>query len=120
MIGKFGDHDVASNPAVGMPLSMTCAGTGAWISVSQSSHTRLRLRRDTRRHLWRRSRKRCAYRGIATASQVRGARLAYARKPLASGALGEQLAKGVYRQFWRLLAAGQRRLVDADGQGYAG
>ncbi len=29
----------ANCPAVGTPLSMTCAGTGAWISVSQSSHT---------------------------------------------------------------------------------
>ena len=31
----------ANSPAVGIPLSMTCAGTGAWISVSQSSHTHL-------------------------------------------------------------------------------
>jgi hypothetical protein len=41
MVSKLGDHDVGQQAAVGMPLSMTCAGTGAWISVSQSSQTHL-------------------------------------------------------------------------------
>jgi hypothetical protein len=31
----------ASSPVVGMPLSMTCAGTGAWVIVWQVVQTHL-------------------------------------------------------------------------------
>jgi hypothetical protein len=39
MVGILGHQHRASRPAVGMPLSITCGGTGAWINVSQLSQS---------------------------------------------------------------------------------
>lgn len=48
MIGNFAIMTWASKPAVGMPLSIICAGSRAWVSVSQLSQTHLpRIWRST-------------------------------------------------------------------------
>jgi hypothetical protein len=41
MVGILGHQHLGSRPAVGMPLSITCGGTGAWINVSQLSQAHL-------------------------------------------------------------------------------